>query len=105
MIVQTRMESDGTVTLSVDAKTLTSANATEFRETANSVIGPATLRVVVDCSQLEFIDSAGVAAFIYANKLLSESRRPLCLTGVGKKVLCTLELMRVHRQFDLELAK
>ncbi len=105
MIVQSRVEIDGTVVLSVNAQNLTSVNALEFREQANAAIDESTTRVLVDCSQLEFIDSAGVAAFIYTNKLLPESRRPVCLTGVGTKILFTLELMRVHRQFDLEPAK
>ena len=104
MIVQSKVEIDGTVLLTVVAKNLTSANALEFREQANAAIGESTTRVRVDCSQLEFIDSAGVAAFIYTNKLLPEARRPVCLTGVGTKILFTLELMRVHRQFDLEPA-
>ena len=126
MIVQTRMESDGTVVLTVVVESLTSANAAEFRDVARSVIATSAEvvalrgargdlaqttgtalettagRVVVDCSQLEFIDSSGVGALLHVNNLLPESRRPVRLTGVGTRVLTTLELMRVHRQFELE---
>jgi ABC-type transporter Mla MlaB component len=53
---------------------------------------------------LEFIDSSGVGALLHVNRLLSEDRRPVRLTGVGKKVISLLELMHVHRSFDLNPA-
>ena len=102
MIVQSGMESDGTLVLTVAATTLTRANAADFREQSVPEIVAATGSVVVDCSQLEFIDSSGVGALLHASNMLEESRRPVRLTGVGAKVLASLELMRVHRQFDLE---
>ena len=105
MIVESSMESDGTLVLTVGVKTLTNANAAEFRELARPAIEAAAGRVVVDCSQLEFIDSSGVGALLHANNLLPEARRPVRLTGVGTKVLASLELMRVHRQFDLKPGK
>lgn len=102
MIVESSMESDGALTLTVMATTLTSSEAAEFRETARSAIEGASGRVVVDCSQLEFVDSSGVGALLHVNNLLPEARRPVCLANVGPKVLATLELMRVHRQFELQ---
>jgi anti-sigma B factor antagonist len=102
MIVESRLESDGTLVLTIMAKTLTSTDAAEFRETAKSAIVSSAGRVAVDCSQLEFIDSSGVGALLHVNNLLPEARRPVRLTKVGPKVLATLELMRVHRQFELD---
>jgi len=102
MIIQARMESDGTAVLTVMAKNLTVANAAEFREEARPVIETSSGEMVVDCSRVEFIDSSGVGALLHANNMMSESRRPVRLTGVGQKLLASLELMRVHRQFALE---
>ena len=105
MIIQTGMESDGSLVLTVAATALTSTNAAEFREQSVPKIAACTGAVVVDCSQLEFIDSTGVGALLQASNMLAESRRPIRLTGVGAKVLASLELMRVHRQFALEPRK
>ena len=88
--------------LTVVARSLDVANAAECREQMRPLIEASTGRVVVDCSQFGFIDSSGVGALLHANSLLPESRRPLRLTGVGTKVLTSLEMMQVHRQFDLE---
>ena len=99
------MESDGTAVLTVAVKNLTNANAAEFREQARPVIETSAGEVVVDCSQVEFIDSSGVGALLHANSLMSESRRPVRLIGVGNKLQASLELMRVHRQFALEPRK
>jgi anti-anti-sigma factor len=105
MIIQSRMESDGTAVLTIMAKNLTYANAAEFREEARPVIEASAGEVVVDCTQVEFADSSGIGALLHANSMMTESRRPVRLTGVGKKVLAGMELMMVHRQFTLEPRK
>lgn len=105
MIVQSKMEQDGTGLLTVVTNSLTSVNAAEFRAVAEQVIADSTGRLVVDCTQLEFIDSSGVGAFLHAHNQLSESRRPVCLIQVGAKVMASLELMQVHRIFDLAMNK
>ena len=99
------MESDGTMVLSVAVNSLDRVNATEFRETAAQAIAASAGPVVVDCSRLEFIDSSGLGALLHTHNLLPEARRPVRLVGVGLKVLTILELMQVHRIFDLEARK
>jgi anti-sigma B factor antagonist len=105
MIVQSGMENDGTVVLTVVVNSLDRMNAAEFRETAAQAIAASAGPVVVDCAQLEFIDSSGLGAFLHTHNLLPEARRPVRLIGVGMKVLTILELMQVHRIFDLEARK
>lgn len=105
MIVQSTVESDGSVVLAILVDNLISMNAPAFREEADRAILASTGRVRVDCSQVEFIDSSGVGALLHLIKLLPEQRRPIRLTGVGAHVLANLELMCVHRIFDLEPRK
>jgi anti-sigma B factor antagonist len=102
MIVKSRQESDGTVVLTVVVASMDRSNATEFREVAAQAIEASMGPVVVDCTRLEFLDSSGLGALLHAQKLLPEERRPICLRGVGSKVLTLLELMQVHRIFALE---
>jgi|GEM_PF-1027289 len=105
MIINTRMEDDGSVVLTITERSLTNANATEFRELAKPEIEASSGEIVVDCSGVEFIDSSGVGALLHVNSLMPTDRRPVRLVGVGKKLLASLELMRVHRQFALEPKK
>ncbi|MEN9975456.1 MAG: hypothetical protein RLZZ282_1462 [Verrucomicrobiota bacterium] len=105
MIVQSKIEQDGTGVLTVVTNSLTSVNAAEFRAVAEQVIAESAGRLVVDCEQLEFVDSSGVGAFLHAHNQLIGSRRPVCLSRVGAKVMASLELMQVHRIFDLEMNK
>jgi anti-sigma B factor antagonist len=101
-MIQSRTEADGTVVITVMVDTLDRLTAAEFREQASPILAASCGPVEVDCKMLEFIDSSGVGAFLHANKLLPAERRPVRLTGVGTKILTLLELMHVHRSFDLE---
>lgn len=105
MTVQSKTEPDGSITLTVLVKTLDRSNAANFREAVGRVITPDTLRVTVDCSSVDFMDSSGVGALLHAQNLLPETRRPILLANVVPRVFIALELMQVHRVFNLEPAK
>ncbi len=105
MIVESSIKNDGTLVLAVTGESLDQANAPEFRAIAVQSIAATRGRLVVDCSELEFIDSSGVGALLHTHNNLPEERRPVRLTGIGSKVLTILELMQVHRLFELEPRK
>lgn len=102
MILQASTDKSDSVVLTVMASSLDISNANAFREECSPFVADSTGVVELDCSRLEFIDSSGVGALLHANKLLSADRRPVRLTGVGPKIMALLELMHVHRSFDLE---
>jgi anti-sigma B factor antagonist len=102
MISQAKTETDGTLVVTVMVNALDRSNAAEFREFAAPLAAAATGRPVVDCTQIEFIDSSGLGALIYVQKQLPEGLQPLRLTGVGPRMLTVLELLQVHRLFDIE---
>ncbi|MFT3990850.1 MAG: STAS domain-containing protein [Luteolibacter sp.] len=102
MILQAATESDGTLKLAILTDTLDISNETAFREECNASVADSTGPVELDCSKLNFIDSSGVGALLHINKLLSAERRPVKLTGVQPKVITLLELMHVHRSFEIE---
>ncbi len=102
MIVESKLKSDGTMVLTVMEESLDRMNAPKFREVAAQSIADSAGRIEIDCSRLEFLDSSGLGAFLHAHNLLPEGRRPVKLLAVGTKVMTILELMQVHRIFDLE---
>ncbi len=105
MTVQSKSEPDGSITLTVLAKNLDRSNAADFRETASRVVTLETPRVTVDCSGVDFMDSSGVGALLHTQNQLSEIRRPILLANVTPRVASALEVMQVHRVFNLEPAK
>lgn len=74
----------------------------EFRAEATKAVADSEGRLEIDCSTLQFIDSSGLGAFLHAHNLLGEGRQPVRLSGVGSEVLTILELMQVHRLFELQ---
>jgi anti-sigma B factor antagonist len=102
MIALSEQRDDGTTVLTVMVDSLDRMNVAEFRDIATRAITASDGRVEVNCSKLEFIDSSGLGAFLHTHNSLPEERRPVSLTAVGPKVLTILELMQVHRIFEIE---
>ena len=105
MIAQARTETDGTLVVTVMVNALDRSNAAEFREVVAPAAAAATGCAMVDCSQIEFIDSSGVGALIFMRNQLPEALLPLRLSGVGTRMLTGLELLQVHRLFEIEPRK
>lgn len=102
MILKSNKESGGALVLTVLCNTLDISNAIAFREECTPLIESSEGNVSLNCEALKFIDSSGVGALLHINKLLPADRRPVRLVGVESKVLALLELMHVHRSFQLE---
>src|SRR5215469_3313675 len=81
-------------------KDLDASNTADFK----SVIAPvlkAHTKVVFDLSQLRFIDSSGLGAFLSCLRQLSTNRGELKLCGMSNQVYQTFELVRMNRIFDI----
>ncbi len=102
MTIETTVDNDGTLRLILSGATLDRALAPKFREDAAKAIQSTQGAVEIDCTPLEFIDSSGVGALLHAHNTLTQERRPIRLVGVGRNVLTILELMQVHRVFDVQ---
>ncbi|BCU79579.1 STAS domain-containing protein [Luteolibacter sp. LG18] len=96
------LERDGNLVLRIKESALDRALAPGFRTFAAGALVEDDQRVVIDCSAVEFIDSSGVGALLHVNNLLPEEKRPVILRGITPAVLTVLELVRVHRFFEIE---
>jgi anti-sigma B factor antagonist len=81
---------------------LDAATAREFKEECAQAWTPQTHAVIADLSQLEFIDSSGVGALLSLYKRLPAPNPSVKLRGVQPQVQSVIELLRLHRIFDLE---
>ena len=57
--------------------------------------------LVVDMSEVEFIDSSGLAALVYGMKSCREDGGNLCLCNPQRSIRMILELTRLDTAFDI----
>ncbi len=91
---------DEALCLSIEADTLDAANASEAKA-AFKGLDAGERRVCVDLSRVEFVDSSGVGALLSLYKQVEGKMR---LERPTPAVLSVLELLRLHRVFEIEQA-
>jgi anti-sigma B factor antagonist len=96
-------ERKGEVGLVIATGSLTAAGVGSLREQFTGWWQEAAdLRnVVIDLSDVEFIDSAGLGLMIAVLKRVSERGGDLKIAGLQKKVRMVLEITRAHKVFDI----
>lgn len=100
MIVR-QTEKDGILVLCIEGtEALDTACAAAFKHAAVAAI-PAGADVVVDLGALEFVDSAGVGAFVGLYKAARAKGARLRFAGARPGVSSVLELIRLHRILEL----
>lgn len=76
---------------------LNMVTAPELRETVVSAVGAGLTRLVVDLTNVTFMDSSGLGALIGALKTTRASGGDLRIAGVGEQVSMVLQLSNVDR--------
>ena len=94
----------GVTVVVLPGKELDAGNTEEFKSTIAPVL-KAHSKMVFDLSQLRFIDSSGLGAFLSCLRQLSTKGGELKLCGMSKQVYQTFELVRMHRIFDIYSTK
>jgi anti-sigma B factor antagonist len=86
--------------ISVDADRIDAAIAIEFKDNmrAQTDAGPKT--VILDLSQVNFIDSSGLGAIVAAMKYMGQDRK-LILAGLNPNVDKVFRLTRMDSVFSL----
>ena len=80
--------------------TLEAGNAEEFSEALHPIIRGRS-KVVLDMSELEFVDSSGLKAIIWCIKQLNAADGDLKLCGLREDVLSLFEIARMHKIIDI----
>jgi anti-sigma B factor antagonist len=86
--------------VTVNAERIDAAVAIQFKEDMRTQTASATDRVILDLSEVKFIDSSGLGAIVAAMKQLGEGRR-LDLAGLTPLVDKVLRLTRMDTVFTL----
>jgi len=94
----------GVTVVVLPGRDLDAGNAGEFKSAIAPVL-KAHSKMVFDLSQLRFIDSSGLGAFLFCLRQLSTKGGELKLCGLSNQVYQTFELVRMHRIFDIYSTK
>ncbi len=78
-----------------------------FQNTINDIIAARKAGIVLDMSDLEFIDSAGLGQLLRVREQCNENDCQLRLAGLNETLMKILEVTRLKNEFECyaELAK
>ncbi len=88
--------------LAINVPRLDAASAPDFKKTIEAIWKPGITSVSADLSQVEFIDSSGVGALLSLYKRLPMPNPGVKLQHVKAPVQAVIELLRLHRIFEIE---
>jgi len=72
-----------------------------FKEKLKSLLGDGHLHVIMDLSNVGFVDSQGLGALISCLKVLRTSDGSLTITNLSESVEAVLRITRLIRVFDV----
>ncbi len=91
---------DQTRIIHVEASRIDAALAIQFKEDMRQITHDAPHRVVLNLTQVDFIDSSGLGAIVAAMKQLGDDRR-MDLAGLSPTVSKVFRLTRMDTVFQL----
>jgi phosphoserine phosphatase RsbU/P len=95
------IEPSGDVTIiRIASDTLDAGNEKRFKKEVVSSLGPNS-KVILDMSEVTFIDSSGLGVILSCYRHLNASNGDLKLCCLNEQVRTLLELVRMHRIFDI----
>ena len=94
--------SNGTLHLRVKVSRLDAAAAADFKAECAAVWKPTVERLVIDLAAVDFLDSSGIGALLSVHKRLPAEKPGVTLTHVRPPVQAVIELLRLHRIFDIQ---
>jgi len=93
---------DSTLSITIHASRLDAATASPFKSECEALWQPSITGVTADLSSVEFIDSSGVGALLNLYRRLPPANPSVKLHNVRPGVQAVIELLRLHRIFELE---
>ena len=95
------VEKAGEVTLvEIVSENLDASNERVFKQDMSPVL-ESDLRVALDLSQLQFVDSSGLGAILACLRRVNARGGDLKLYGMTRPVRALFELVRMHRVFEI----
>lgn len=91
---------DNITVVHISEKFIDALNAPTIKNDIQSIFKP-KMQVILDLSQVEFLDSSGMGAILAAMRQLTGMDGHLKLAGVSRPVRTLFELVRFNRILDI----
>jgi anti-anti-sigma factor len=92
---------DRVLTIEVRDDKFDITSAADFRREVRKYWRDGVEEVVMDFSQVQFVDSSGVGALVSVHKRVAEKGNAVTLKNCCPAVTSVIELLRLHRVFNL----
>jgi len=93
-------EQDGVVIISLDGKIMGGPEATEMNEKFNQLIDDKKLKIVIDLSKVEWMNSSGLGILIGAVSLFRNNDGQLRLIHVSERIQNLLKITKLASIFE-----
>ncbi len=90
---------DGVRVLSLKGRVVFGDEATALRDEVKSLIDSGNKKVVLNMSNITFVDSAGLGALVSAHNVTRTNGGALRLCHLGPKIMHMLEMTNMHTVF------
>ncbi len=100
LVIQTAL-TDGCLKVVPTVSRLDAAVARDFKAEIEKAWTAGVSSVEIDMTAVEFVDSSGVGALLSVYRKLPPGAGVTRLVGIRPGVLAVLELLRLHRVFEL----
>ena len=94
-------KSNGYLILEICEERIDAHNSTELKEIVLKLIEQGEINIVVQLSQVRFIDSSGLGALLSGFKNAAARSGKLVLANIQSQVLSMFELTRLNRVFEI----
>ncbi len=94
---------NGVVVASInDSDRLNAAVAEDVKNELSAIVSKSGSKVLLDLSNIKFIDSTGIGVLISALKTSRQNNNSFTLCSIQKDVMSLLTLMKLDKVFDIQ---
>jgi anti-sigma B factor antagonist len=97
---QTTINPAGIIVHVIAGEYLDAGNVRDFKQAVAPMLQPG-IKLVLDLSELKFVDSSGLGALLSCLRQLTAQGGDLKLCGVTRPVRALFELVRMHKVLDI----
>lgn len=100
-MMREKCECDSSLQVFQPTRILTADNAIGLRDWAKDAIATGTSILVVDCSQISFMDSSGLGALVSLNKMVQQAGGQLRICALQGQARMLFEMTNLHNFFHI----
>lgn len=73
----------------------------KFKEEVKSAYEENKLNIILDCKNLEYMDSTGLGSLIYLLKIVNEDNKKISIKNLSKQILKLFKITKLDEIFEI----